>query len=92
MTYSLQLPHVTHPSLTEDKTVSEFLIQTMTTVLISSDSLPSPPARMTALEVSMLQMRNSTFLFAVRSYGIIGGGAVLFAGSAFAGQTILGLG
>ena len=53
MTYFLQLPHVILPSLTEDQAASEFLIQTPT-VLISSDFLPSPPARMTALEVTLL--------------------------------------
>ena len=39
----------------------------------------------------LLQKKNSSFPFAVRSYGIIGGGAVLFAASALAGQTVLPL-
>ena len=92
-TYLLQLPHVILILRTEHLAVSEYLIQTQT-VLISSDFLPSPPARMTALEVSIecCKRRLQPFSFAVRSYGIIGGGAVLFAGSALAGQNILGLG
>lgn len=40
-------------------------------------------------EQYMLQKKKSSFSFSVRSYGIIGGGAVLFAATSLAGQTLL---
>ena len=74
---------------------SDFLIQILS-VLLSFEYNLSPPANLTAPEVKSLPSTNSKVqnilcvLFAVRSFGIVGGGTVLFGASAIvATQTLL---
>ena len=77
------------------KIATSFWIPKEMTVTHSSESNPSQHARTIVQEVNTIPFHATypykMLVIAVRSFGIIGGGAVLFGASAIVGQTILGI-
>ena len=85
MTLILQGKRATLFWTMEAQDVKDCFSQIMTPAQITCESHHSPHARMIAQEVLGFMIAHINNFVSVRSFGIIGGGAVLFAASALAG-------